>query len=1139
MPVNEQFAAELLFEARELKTGVRDASRVLRDFEGETSKLFSQFSKAAEDNIQKVNQQLETLSNLEVGQKLQDFANAGTQTVKGFLDAAGQVEQFRLTLTTLTGSAAQAEIELKKLQDFAGSTPFKLDEVVSAGVTLRALGADVDRFLPLAGDLASVFNRDIRDSARALAKALSGSQDGIEILNDSFGITRRNLKEAGASFKTNGAIALDSAEDLKKLGNAIEKVAAQKNFTGAISDQLKSLQGNTSQLSDAAFKLAAAIGDSLIPSFISAVQTATSFVNTLSAAPPIVLKVIGGATALATALAAGGAAFLTIKAALAGLSPILTALPAAFTGTATAATAAGTAATGAGAAFSGMLGPVGLLIGLIGGGLLFAITQAEQGSIRLADAIDKESAAVSSTFSGFQKYRDTIAKATGASRDFVNIGQDTEKVVRNIRDALEGVSAAKFANELAKAGINYDALARSTDKARLNQKLYLAELDKARTALNDLTQGDRRGEVAAGTGVQEIASLKERITFLQRLIDKNKTLVSSQKVGVDQLKETETAFKRVQAVAGKQLADLKIKADTDDLARSNALLQETQGRIGQVKALLTGQGLDVSALNKIQDALASTKDPNQKAALQGLVDLIKERAKLEKQSADISSKATKERVDAAIEEARNLDTSSERIAALREILATEKNLGDLKKRINAEIARETKSQNSEQKQAARERVNEALFEANQNAQTTQQKIASLKRILTQYELEGSVRRRVLNDIARAEQELEKEREQRRKAESTALSSEYVRQQELVIQAIDDRIGKLQEEAEAGKDVSGEIQAALEERTAKEVELLEYKTQQRAEAAESDKVASEIEKTGALEVEAARRKGTDAIDAQKKAQDERIKKIREERNEALKGIADEEAARDQAARNRQSRDQGSDQQAKGPGQSLEELANELAGTFSRDAAIARADEIRAQNQGDSAQQQATFAEANPGTAERVAREDEARKERIAKADDKRNAEAAKREEERQKRVAKAQEDAYDRSISARRADAAGRNEAIAAFRDDEVNPQRLNALAQASASAEKESKKIPGQVTASSAIQASPLVASAFGESAKKATEEAKAKEPERQQIDLNFSLTLDADQNVTDVKVTRSTGIDGGQSKVERTLNGFNLRATI
>ena len=1142
MPASEQFAAELLFETRELKTGVREVSRALRDFEGETSKLFSQFSKAAEDNIQKVNQQLETLSNLEVGQKLQDFANAGTQTVKGFLDAAGQVEQFRLTLTTLTGSAAQAEIELKKLQDFAGSTPFKLDEVVSAGVTLRALGADVDRFLPLAGDLASVFNRDIRDSARALAKALSGSQDGIEILNDSFGITRRNLKEAGASFKTNGAIALDSAEDLKKLGNAIEKVAAQKNFTGAISEQLKSLQGNTSQLSDAAFKLASTIGESLIPAFIPLVQTATNFINTIAAAPAPVLALVGGATALATALAGGGAAFLTIKAAIAGLSPLITALPVAFTGTAAAATAAGTAATGATASFASMLGPIGLLVGLIGGGLLFAITQAEQESLKLGRAIDKQSEAISGTFSGFQRYRDAVAKATGASKEFVDIGQDTETIVRKIGQALDGVDGARFANEMAKLGINFDSLSRSTQRARENQKKFLAILNdvrEERKRLEAQNRGLANSPLTAGYYDEQIEGLKKQETVLQRVIEKGKALVSSQREGTEKLGETEKAFKRIQAAAGKQLADLKIKADTDDLKRSNELLQETKGRIGQVKALLSNQGIDVSGLNAIQDALASTTDPNQKVALQGLLDLIKERAKLEKQSADISSKATKERVDAALEEARSRDTAPERLAALKAILATEKNLGDLKKRVNSEISREEKAIAGEQKQAQNERVNQALFEATQTESSTQQKIASLKRLLTQYELEGSTRRRILNDIARAEQELEKEREQRRKAEESALSSEYVRQQELVLQSIDERIEKLREEAEAGKSVDGEIQSALEERTAKEIELLKYKTKQRADAAESAKVAAQIEATGELEVESARRKGIDAIEDQQKAQDDRIKKIREERKEALKGISDEEKARDQAAQKSAQRQQasgGEDGKAQGPGQSLSELADELAAIFSPEAGRARAEEIREENRGADARRQASFADANPAVADRVLAEDERRRKRIADIDQKRQEAPAKAAQEREKKVAKLQDSANERALEASRFDAQGRNEAIAKFNEGGSDRRVLAAQA-----ALETTKPIQVEPVATQAIQGTPLVTKAFSESSTRVATEAgtSAAKPSGPQ-EWIIGVRFEDQPNVSDIKeVKRPRGIDGGQSQLERTLNGFNLRVSI
>ena len=1151
MPSSERFAAELIFETRQLKTGIREAGRALKDFEGETSRLFSQFGQAAETNIKKVTKELSTLNAVEVGQQLQEFAATGTRALQNFLGAADQVDKFRLTLTTLTGSASQAEKELKKLQDFAGRTPFELQDVVAAGIQIRSLGVDVDRFLPLAGDLASVFNRDIKDSARALSKALGGSQDGILVLNDSFGITRRNLKEAGAAIKSTGAISLDSASDLNKLALAIEKVAKQKNFTGNTAALLKTLSGNTSQLRDSAFKLAAAIGQSLIPIFVPLAQVATNVLTTIAGFNPVFLKVIGGATALGTAMAATGASMLAFKVALSGLPPLLGGLT----------TSLGTTAAGAqtaGAAFSGMLGPISLLATAVAGFLLLGFNESEQAAIELGKAIDQQSAAVSRTYSNFKQYRDAIAKATGASSDFVKVGQDTEDVIKKIRDALDGVSGDKLASELAKAGITSDDVKEDLEQSKKDLETFKKlrkDLEEAQKILeqpvknsggslgNVTTDAARLGKLADvilqefGETESVLNRIGPRIKQLDEIISQGGTNIGVLETTQKDLTATEKAFDRVITISKKQLGDLKIKADTDSLERSDQLLAETTAKVVKLKQIIGSLGsedIDISSVEKIQDALASTPEKNikQKEALQGLLDLIKERNKLQAQSATLLSKETKERVEGAVAEAKSLETADERIAALNAILARETNLGEYRKKINAEIRREEKTANGE-------RVSEALFEANQAEGSAQKKIDALKRVLSTYELEGNVRRRILNDISRAEEQLEREREQRRKQEESALSGEYVRQQELIIQAIDERISKLREEADAGKEVSAELSDALQDRTEKEVALIQYQTKQRADAAESAKVAAQIEATGELEVEAARRKGIDAIEDQQKAQDDRIKKIREERKEALKGIADEEKARDQAAQKSAQRQQasgGEDGKAQGPGQSLSELADELAAIFSPEAGRARAEEIREENRGADARRQASFADANPAVADRVLAEDERRRKRIADIDQKRQEAAAKAAQEREKKVAKLQDSANERALEASRFDAQGRNEAIARFNEGGSDGRVLAAQA-----ALETTKPIQVEPVATQAIQGAPLVTKAFSESGSRVATEggtsaARPSGPQEWIIGVRFE-----DQpNVSDIKeVKRPRGIDGGQSQLERTLNGFNLRATI
>lgn len=251
---SNEVVAVLRADLAQWQANLSKAAAQMQQFEGKMSSALGA-----------IDAKVGSISFEQFGTKLSGLAGLGKDFVGSWLAAASQAEQFKMTLTALTGSASEAEGMLEKLQKFAGTTPFELEEVTRSAVSLRTLGQDVDRFLPLAGDLASLFGRQMPDAALALGKALSGSQDGLQILNDSFGITKRELLAAGAHMKDGGAVALDTAADLDALANAIEKVAAEKNFTGAMAQQMETLQGKVSNLSDEWNKFSAGLGAALAP----------------------------------------------------------------------------------------------------------------------------------------------------------------------------------------------------------------------------------------------------------------------------------------------------------------------------------------------------------------------------------------------------------------------------------------------------------------------------------------------------------------------------------------------------------------------------------------------------------------------------------------------------------------------------------------------------------------------------------------------------------------------------------------------------------------------------------------------------------------------------------------------------------
>jgi hypothetical protein len=874
----DQFVAEVSFQADRMEAGVKRASQLLESFDTTSSRAFENFARVAEDSMKKASkprgrpstsrsslsnkltpwlklqQKISQQGDIDLAGQFADIGSRGKEIVGAMLGASSQVDQFRLTLVTLTGSAEAADKELARLQKYAGDTQFDLQ---------------------------------------------------------------------------GGAIALDTKDDLKKLADAIEEVAKKKNFVGAVNAQLGTLKANASQASDAAFNLAAAIGQQVTPVFIPLAQATTNALTALAGLPNPILAIVGLATAMTTGLALAGGAALAFNTAMGAAVPILSSVVPALTGIQVASAGAASGATAAAVAFNPFLVGVTALA-LAGGGALLVLNSFEQSAKKAGDEIKRESQEIGEANLGFLEMRDAIAEATGASEDFVARGASVADTAAKVKAALAGTSSADFLASLEKGGDSFEDLG---EKAK-NAEADLAKLQRQRQAAQAglaVLQGgttDSFGHVRpevpkdeavnASKALQQefgsasftVGELLDKIAHLDQTMAKvRQTTEGAIAPSIEKASIAYNSFTDAANRAAKAAADFKINGETDNLERNNQLLEKAKKDVADLKTLVTKgtEGhLDVGSVPALQDKLTSGKASKEEVtAITGLLDALERRNKLEQQGADIVSKAAKARVEAKLEGIRDLNGPHQRISALEQLLAAEGKVPEVRKAIEADLRREMKTLQGEERQAHNERVQQDIFEASNFEGTSQQKIAALQRVIDMHKLEGAEQRRVLKEIDSLKDDIAKKEEARRKAEADGLSSENQRQQELVIAALDERIAKLQEEAAAGKHVQDELLQAIQDRTDKEVALIQERSDARKKEADSDKVASEIEETGALEVAAARRQGIDAIEDTKKAQDDRIQKIKDERKEALKAVKDEKTARNDL--NKTIRSQSSSQQ----------------------------------------------------------------------------------------------------------------------------------------------------------------------------------------------------------------------------------------
>jgi len=197
------------------------------------------------------------------------IAAVGTALLK----AAGDIEQWRISFTTMLGSAERADVLLNKIKKFAKETPFDLPQVVKGGRALLAFGIEADKIIPTMKSLGDVsaglgvpMERLILNFGQVKAQAkLTGRElrdfavAGVPLL----ATLAKNLNKTEAEIQdmvSRGTIGFRLVE------KAFESMSGEGGrFSNLMAKQMDSLQGKFSNVKDVVFQLAAEFGNSLLP----------------------------------------------------------------------------------------------------------------------------------------------------------------------------------------------------------------------------------------------------------------------------------------------------------------------------------------------------------------------------------------------------------------------------------------------------------------------------------------------------------------------------------------------------------------------------------------------------------------------------------------------------------------------------------------------------------------------------------------------------------------------------------------------------------------------------------------------------------------------------------------------------------
>jgi len=238
-----------------------DLARLVVKMEAEATKLhkeldrakrkISRFERSSRNSMKRVGDSFKNVfAGAAVTIGIAKFSQAVIQT-------SSSIQQLKVQLETVTGSAKNAESAFDMVQDFASETPFQIQELVAAFVKLKALGLDPSRkALTSYGNTASAMGKSLNQMIEAVADA---SVFEFERLKE-FGIkARQETDKVNLTFQ---GVTTSVDKNARSVVAFLQGIGDQ-NFAGAMEKQSKTLAGAFSNLKDSITQALTVEGDSL------------------------------------------------------------------------------------------------------------------------------------------------------------------------------------------------------------------------------------------------------------------------------------------------------------------------------------------------------------------------------------------------------------------------------------------------------------------------------------------------------------------------------------------------------------------------------------------------------------------------------------------------------------------------------------------------------------------------------------------------------------------------------------------------------------------------------------------------------------------------------------------------------------
>lgn len=280
--------------------------------------------------------------------------------------AAGSMEQTRIALTTMLGSATKADRFIRDLQQFARTTPFEFKGLIESSKTLMAFGFEAQEILPIMralGDAISSIGGDSNTLDRVILQLGQMKTVGKASMVDLKPIAQAGIRVFDYLAQEMGRSKAEIMDMLGK-GELAAEPALSAIFSGLSKDpklkgmmdkQSESFLGMLSNLRDQVYEVLAplgkplvSIGKTLLTAMTPLINVIAKFAEALARSPKFVqvLTVAFGALA-----AAAGPLLMLIGSIASGIGTLVSVGPA--------------VGAALGGAFAVASGPIGWVIGAI------------------------------------------------------------------------------------------------------------------------------------------------------------------------------------------------------------------------------------------------------------------------------------------------------------------------------------------------------------------------------------------------------------------------------------------------------------------------------------------------------------------------------------------------------------------------------------------------------------------------------------------------------------------------------------------------------------------------------------------------------------------------------------------------------